>query len=164
MPLRPVAPLLDATTRHRKASAYSLFAGILFGVGWLIWIDAAVRGPFVAAPDGWSTIIVSGAPIAVGSLFLFVLNATEIDDLGQFCHSYSFGLQQGRCANLLLGISAVLGALAVASSVGLLLFYGSWLRSPGETWLAAAAVAATQLVFVAAIIFWVGRSNTGNLI
>ena len=164
MPVRPVAALLDATTRHRKASAYSLIAGILFGVGWLVWIDAAVRGPFLSTPDGWSTIVVSGAPIAVGSLFLVVLNATEIDDLGQFCHSYSFGLQQGRCANVLLALSTGLGALAIASSVGLLLFYGSWLRSPNETWLAAAAVAATQLVFVAAIIFWVGRSHSGNLI
>ncbi len=60
MPVRPVAALLDATTRHRKASAYSLLAGFVFGFGWLVWIDAAVRGPYLWTPDGWRTLVVSG--------------------------------------------------------------------------------------------------------
>ena len=156
--------MLDATTRHRKASAYSIFAGILFGLGWLIWIDAAVRGRYATAPDGWCTIAISAAPIAIGSLFLVVLNATETDDLRQFCHSYSFGLQQGRCATLLVGFATGLGVLAIGGSVAVLLYYGSWLRSPGETGLAAAAVAATQFVFVAAVVFWVGRSHNASLL
>ena len=92
MPVRPVAALLDATTRHRKASAYSLLAGFVFGCaylmtddsastvrhiadrappnmcpvcrfGWLIWIDAAVRGPYLWTPDGWRTLVISGSPL-----------------------------------------------------------------------------------------------------
>jgi hypothetical protein len=165
MPVRPVAPLLDAVTRHRKAAAYSLFSGFVFGVGWLIWIDAAVQGPFPSTPDGWSTIAISATPIVIGSLFLIALNSTEIDDLRQLSFNYSFGLQQGRCANLLLGLSAGLGVLAIGGSLTILLFYGSWLRSPGgETTCAAAAVAATQFVFVAAIVFWVGRSHNASLL
>lgn len=164
MPLRPIAPLLDSTTRHRKASAYSILAGIIFGVGWLVWIDAAVRGPYLSTPDGWSTIVISGGPIAICSLFLLALNVTETDDLRQLCNSYSFGLQQGRGANILLALAVVLGVVAIGSSVALLVYFGSWLRSPGETWLAAAAAAATQFVFVAAIVFWVGRSHNASLL
>lgn len=220
MPLRPIAPLLDATTRHRKASAYSILAGIIFGspppprplssfscttpsppeacpvcslsahtlrgqslreagarrcfscrmclglgrVGWLVWIDAAVRGPYLSTPDGWSTIFISCVPIAICSLFLLALNVTETDDLRQLCNSYSFGLQQGRGANILLALSTVLAILAIGSSIALLIYFGTWLRSPGETWLAAAAAAATQFVFVAAIVFWVGRSHNATLL
>jgi hypothetical protein len=164
MPVRPIAPLLDATTRHRKASAYSILAGIVFGIGWLVWIDAAVRGPYLSTPDGWSTIVISGVPIGICSLFLLVLNVTETDDLRQLCNSYSFGLHQGRSANLLLALASVLGVLAISSSAALLVVSGRWLHSPSETWLAAAACAGTQFVFAAAIVFWVGRSHNASLL
>ena len=94
MPVRPVAALLDATTRHRKASAYSLLAGFVFGCaylmtddsastvrhiadrappnmcpvcrfGWLIWIDAAVRGPYLWTPDGLRPLVISGSPLCL---------------------------------------------------------------------------------------------------
>ena len=102
-------------------------------------------------------------PIGLCSLFLLVLNVTETDDLRQLCNSYSFGLQQ-RGSNLLLAIAAVLGTLAISSSCALLVFYGRWQRNPGETWLVAAAAAATQFVFVAAIVFWIGRSHNASLL
>jgi len=56
------------------------------------------------------------------------------------------------------------GGSAVVSSAAVLVFYGRWERSAGETWLAAAGVAATQFVFVAAIVFWVGRSHNASLL
>ena len=97
------------------------------------------------------------------SLFLLVLNVTETDDLRQLCHSYSFGLHQ-RGAGLIAVLAVMLGLLAIGSSVALLVFYGSWQRQPSETWLCAAGAAATQFVFVAAIVFWVGRSNNASLL
>ena len=196
MPVRPIVPMLDATTRHRKASAYSLISGVIFGVGWLVWIDAVVRGEPDLPAHGWRSVAVSGAqparmracwsrpstavrrrvfvgctdcalsagvPIALCTFFLLALNATETDDVRQLCHGYSFGLQHGGVSSVLI-LAATLGVVAVGSSLALLLFYGCWMRAPGETWLAAAAAAATQLIFVAAIVFWVGRSNNMSLL
>jgi hypothetical protein len=105
----------------------------------------------------------TGVPIAICSIFLLVLNVTETDDLRQLCHSYSFGLQQ-RGSGLLVVFAAMLGLMAIGSSVAILVYYGSWQREPSETWLSAAAAAATQFVFVAAIVFWVGRSHNASLL
>jgi hypothetical protein len=102
-------------------------------------------------------------PIAICSIFLLVLNVTETDDLRQLCHSYSFGLQQ-RGSGLLVVFAAMLGLMAIGSSVAILVYYGSWQLEPSETWLSAAAAAATQFVFVAAIVFWVGRSHNASLL
>ena len=50
--MRPVAALLDATTRHRKASAYSLLAGFVFGCAYLMPDDSASPVRDLAAASG----------------------------------------------------------------------------------------------------------------
>jgi hypothetical protein len=113
-------------------------------------------------PDG--TLLCAGVPIAICSLFLLLLNIAETDDLHQICHRHSFRLHPVRGVSMPLALASGLGVVAIGSSVAQLTYYGYWVRSPRETWLSAAAVAATQLVFVAAFVFWVGRSHRAPLL
>lgn len=63
-PPRQPLPLLSASAWSR-AEAWPILCSLpdclwVCRVGWLIWIDAAVRGPYLSNADGWKTMVMSG--------------------------------------------------------------------------------------------------------
>mmetsp|Transcript_61289 Transcript_61289/g.144239 ORF Transcript_61289/g.144239 Transcript_61289/m.144239 type:complete len:166 (+) Transcript_61289:168-665(+) len=154
------APYLQDYARHqRRAKLNSLCGGLLFGFGWLVFIDAAVWSGFFAKPEGLDIVCTNGFPLFVASLFLFALNLMDIDDVRTARYEHRLGGRVGWSLFWLL-FCGVIGTIAVLSSIFLVVKSTSQTTQHlGDSWLAGTAVCGCLFICVGAIVFWVGKGH-----
>eukprot|EP00287_Rhodomonas_sp_CCMP768_P003964 CAMPEP_0196722668 /NCGR_PEP_ID=MMETSP1091-20130531/4971_1 /TAXON_ID=302021 /ORGANISM="Rhodomonas sp., Strain CCMP768" /LENGTH=155 /DNA_ID=CAMNT_0042064417 /DNA_START=68 /DNA_END=532 /DNA_ORIENTATION=- len=148
------APFLQDYTEHnRKAKLCSLFGGVLFGFGWLIFVDAAAWSGFLLQPEGWDVVRYNAVPLFLASVFLFALNLVDIDELRTAQYDYRLG-GRARWSLCWLCMCGVLCAMAVISSVVFVVQSTSQSQKLDDSWLAGTAVCGCLFICVGAIVFW----------
>jgi len=153
----PAADLIvDAQQHHKSAARGSVAAGVIFGAGWLIFVDAAA-GAFLQQGAGGAPTILSvaaaGTPLAAATFSLVALN-TGVDH--DAFHAARDGPRRRIHRARALGAISV-GLVAIAGAVFLLMLR----RGDGaaDALLAGTAATSSNLIIVAAVLFWAARAK-----
>mmetsp|Transcript_14279 Transcript_14279/g.28466 ORF Transcript_14279/g.28466 Transcript_14279/m.28466 type:complete len:161 (+) Transcript_14279:100-582(+) len=154
----PFPFLQDVSKHQRRAKLSSLFAGVLFGFGWLVFLDASAWSGHFKTADGWKIVWINGSPLALATVFLIALNLLDIDDLRQARYEYGLG-GRGKWSVCWICVSSCIGFAAVACSIALLSQSASEQQKDDDSWLAGTAVCGCLFIVVAALVFWVGKGH-----
>mmetsp|Transcript_52144 Transcript_52144/g.124219 ORF Transcript_52144/g.124219 Transcript_52144/m.124219 type:complete len:162 (+) Transcript_52144:224-709(+) len=150
--------LLDSQEYHKRAAKSAVIGGVIFGTGWLVYIDAAATG-MLREEGGARPVAITAVPLVIATIFVVMLNAgVDLDSFRSARFDYGWDRQLWRRRSWVY-LSGAVGFGAIAGAVALLLWDSYTGAKADQTLLAGTAVTSSNLIFLSAMVFWIGRGH-----